>query len=209
MGYYADGYGSIKAKDKESYDSIIKLFNERDPYNPFDYSPCRDNDLEIILSESGKYHEDDTYGFLENIADLISEGEIEYNGEGDDHWIIRFNPETSEWEETNGRVVYDMSEYSDKELLDELSKRGLLNKEMNVGISKGKLSAECNGDPDYPGFSIGYYTEDGDYIDLVLVECKAENNYNTIDVYEYSDITTEDYTRKFSVNVDDIYKALE
>ena len=125
MGYYADGYGSIKAKDKESYDSIIKLFDERDPYNPFDYSPCRDNDLEIILSEGDKYHEDDTHGFLESIADFISEGEIEYNGEGDDHWIIRFNPETSKWKEINGRVVYDdMSIFSDGELTAELAKRG-------------------------------------------------------------------------------------
>lgn len=124
MGYYADGYGSVKAKDKESYDGIIKLFNKRDPYNPFDYSPCRDNDLEILLSEGDKYHEDDTYGFLESIAGLISEGEIEYNGEGDDHWVIRFNPETFEWEETNGRVVYDLSSFSDEELMRELMKRG-------------------------------------------------------------------------------------
>lgn len=79
---------------------------------------------------------------------------------------------------------------------------------MELNISRGKLSVESNTDPDYPGFSIGYCTEDGDYIDLVLIECKAENNYNIIDVYEYSDVTTEDYTRKFSINVEDIYKAL-
>ena len=41
-----------------------------------------------------------------------------------------------------------------------------------------------------------------------MLECKAENNQELIDVYTYSDVYNEDFSNKFTLNVSDIQNAL-
>lgn len=80
--------------------------------------------------------------------------------------------------------------------------------EIRVPVKGGYIVAERNNDPDYDGVYVVFETNDGDIIDLALVECTKENEYNKTDVYCYEDVTTEDWTRKYSIQHEDIYKAL-
>ena len=122
MGYYADGYGSVKAKDKAAFDNIVDMLDKSDRV-PFDYGLYEDN-LEIDLSDSEKYHEEDVLDFLDSIIEFINEGEIEYTGEDSCHWKFVFDTKSSRWYERSGRVIYDLSELSDDELSKEMWKRG-------------------------------------------------------------------------------------
>ena len=54
-----------------------------------------------------------------------------------------------------------------------------------------------------------FETDDGTVIDVVLTECKEENNRKKIDVYCYEDVYTEDFTRKYTLDSEEIYKALD
>ena len=80
--------------------------------------------------------------------------------------------------------------------------------EIRVKVNGGYLVAGRNSDPDYDGIYIVFETDDGDIVDVVLTECKAENDYKKIDVYTYENIYTEEWTRKYTLNNDEIYKAI-
>ena len=82
------------------------------------------------------------------------------------------------------------------------------NNEIRVKINGGYLIAGRNPDTDYDGVYVVFETDHGDIIDVVLVEAKAENNKEKIDVYCYEDVYTEDFTRKYVLDVKEIYKAL-
>lgn len=70
------------------------------------------------------------------------------------------------------------------------------------------LLQEKNADPYYDGIYIVFETDDGDIIDVVLTEAKAEYNKEKIDVYCYENVYNEDFTRKFTLDNKEIYKAL-
>lgn len=80
--------------------------------------------------------------------------------------------------------------------------------EIRVRVNGGYLVAGRNSDPDYDGIYIVFETDDGDIIDVVLTECKAKNNYNKIDVYTFEDVYTENCTRKYTLDNEEIYKAI-
>ncbi len=73
----------------------------------------------------------------------------------------------------------------------------------------GSIIAERNPDPDYDGVTVYFETEKGGIASIVCVECKAENNYNKIDVYTYEDETSDDFTRKFTLDNNTINKSFE
>lgn len=81
--------------------------------------------------------------------------------------------------------------------------------EIRVPIAGGTIVAERNPDPNYDGLTIFFQTDSGDIVDLVLVESKSENERKNIEVYNYDDVYSEDYTRKTTVLVKDIYEALD
>ena len=81
--------------------------------------------------------------------------------------------------------------------------------EIRVPVNGGYLVAGRNSDPDYDGIYIVFETDEGDIIDIVLTECKAEDNKSKVDVYCYEDVYTEDFTRKYTLNNKEIYKALK
>ena len=73
----------------------------------------------------------------------------------------------------------------------------------NVNLVAGR-----NANPDYDGIYIVFETDHGDIIDVVLTEAKTEYNKEKIDVYCYEDVYTEDFTRKYTLDSKEIYKAL-
>ena len=83
------------------------------------------------------------------------------------------------------------------------------NNEIRVKVNGGYLVAGRNTDPDYDGIYIVFETDDGTIIDIVVTECKTENNKSKIDVYCYEDVYTEDFSKKYILDVKEIYKALE
>lgn len=82
-----------------------------------------------------------------------------------------------------------------------------MDKEIRVAVAGGHIIASRNPDPDYDGISIVFETNNGDLVDLVLIECGAESGYEKIDMYTFADPYDEDYTRKNTINVGDIYRA--
>ena len=81
--------------------------------------------------------------------------------------------------------------------------------EIRVKANGGYLVAKRNPDPNYDGICIVFETDDGDIIDIVLTECKAENDdKKKIDVYCYEDVYTENFTKKYTLDNEEIYKAI-
>ncbi len=80
--------------------------------------------------------------------------------------------------------------------------------EIRVKVNGGYLVAGRNADPDYDGIYIVFETDDGDIIDIVLTEAKAEHNKEQIDVYCYENVYREDFTRMFTLDNKEIYRAL-
>ena len=76
-------------------------------------------------------------------------------------------------------------------------------------VHGGYLIAEKNPDSSSSGISILFKAENGCLIDLITAECKAENNNKIIDVYCYEDVYDEDYTRKFSLNNEEMIRLTE
>lgn len=81
--------------------------------------------------------------------------------------------------------------------------------EIRVKMNGGYLVAGRNADPNYDGIYIVFETEDGMVINVVSTECKSENGKNKIDVYYYEDVYTEDFTRQYTPDSDQIYLALD
>ena len=81
-------------------------------------------------------------------------------------------------------------------------------KEIRVKMNGGYLVAGRNVDSNYDGIYVVFETDDGTVIDVVLTECKEENDRKKIDVYCYEDVYNEDFTRKYTLDSEEIYIAL-
>lgn len=79
--------------------------------------------------------------------------------------------------------------------------------EIRVKVNGGYLVAGRNQDPEYDGIYIVFETDDGDVVDVVTTECKV-NDKDKIDVYCYEDVYTEDFTKKYTLDSKEIYKAV-
>ena len=73
----------------------------------------------------------------------------------------------------------------------------------------GSIIVERNPDPDYDGFTVLYEAESGGIASIVCVECKAENNYDKIDVYTYENETSDEFTRKYTLDKNKISESFE
>lgn len=82
------------------------------------------------------------------------------------------------------------------------------NNEIRVKMNGGYLVAGRNPDPDYDGIYIVFETDEGNIIDVVVAEAKAESNKEKIDLYCYEDVYNEDFTHKATLYVKQIYSAL-
>lgn len=73
----------------------------------------------------------------------------------------------------------------------------------------GSIIVERNPDPDYDGVTVLYETENGGIASIVCVECKAENNYEKIDVYTYENELSDEFTRKYTLDKNKINESFE
>lgn len=123
-----------------------------------------------------------------------------------------YNSDTDEpdWEvETSNGFCYIYSLYK---IINEIKEgENIMNNEkIKIELAGGgSIIVERNPDPDYDGVSVLYETENGDIADIVRVECKAENNYDKIDVYTYENETSDDFTRKYTLDKNKINESFE
>lgn len=119
MGYCADGGGLLTLKPNTNVDELNnKLANG---------SGCLSyhvNGNEIEFWCEDKYWKDGVYEDLEIVKPYIVSGELEFTGEDNAMWRIRFDSDTQEWIEENGTIVYGFESYTDGDLIAELRKRG-------------------------------------------------------------------------------------
>ena len=80
---------------------------------------------------------------------------------------------------------------------------------VRVKVDGGHIIAGRNPDPSYDGVCVMFETNAGDIIDLVLVESPDETERKVTNVYTYEDVYCEDFTRKYVIKHDDIYRALD
>lgn len=83
------------------------------------------------------------------------------------------------------------------------------NSEIRVKVNGGYLIAGRNPDSDYDGIYIEFETDNGDIVDVVVAECTAQDDYKKINVYTYENEWTEDWTRKYTLDIQEINKAFE
>lgn len=151
MGYYAKGQGSATLLPNINLNTFeIELedfLKERDIDISFECFSSKQtsagtkNIKHIEFWESGNFHEEDTLAFLERISLSVTGGCAVYDGEEDAHWRYVFDKSNKEWKEEQGKLVYDsdlddysegliiyeediFSDYTDEQLIEELSKRG-------------------------------------------------------------------------------------
>ena len=80
---------------------------------------------------------------------------------------------------------------------------------IKVPVKGGYLVAGRNEDPNYDGIYIVFQSYDGIMIDLVNVETPNSEHKNSINMYSFEDINSEDYTRKAIFSLSEILKKLE
>ena len=128
MGYYANASGSatiIDGKKAELEKILEDKYGKYAQHCSLDYDFFDDKDGNSIeITDSEKYYEEATTEFLETIAPYTTAGCLDYSGEDDCIWRFVFDPATKSWNEENATISYDMSDYSDEQLIEELKKRG-------------------------------------------------------------------------------------
>ena len=92
-------------------------------------------------------------------------------------------------------------------LKSDLCEESPMENEVKIKISGGYLVAGVNPDPEYPGVYLCFEKGDGAVLDLAMAESPIGTN--EISTYIYEDIYDEGWTRKFSLKISDIYKALD
>lgn len=80
---------------------------------------------------------------------------------------------------------------------------------VRVKVDGGHIIAGRNPDPSYDGVCVMFETNAGDIIDLVLIESPDETERKVTNIYMYEDVYCEDFTRKYVIKHDDIYRALD
>ena len=109
--------------------------------------------------------------------------------------IIRINPD--------GEIILKPADTDkDNEKEDKREK-------IKVPVKGGYLVAGRNEDPNYDGIYIVFQSYDGIMIDLVNVETPNSEHKNSINMYSFEDINSEDYTRKAIFSLSEILKKLE
>ncbi len=126
MGYTAHGTGSIKIKAGVSEETLrAALAKAQGPYACFGLEISGPYTLTgqtfVDLSHDDNYREDEVYDTLGLFTEIAESGVIEFEGEDGNFWKIELKD--GEWKERQGRVVYDLSEFSTEELQEELDRR--------------------------------------------------------------------------------------
>lgn len=80
--------------------------------------------------------------------------------------------------------------------------------EIRVKVDGGYLVSGRNEDPNYDGIYVCFESDSGYIVDIAIAEVKSENNKEIIDIYSYEDVSSEEWTSKFSIKTKDIKEAM-
>lgn len=102
MGYYADGHGWVRVKEKEYGNKVADVLGR---YYTINEKLSRVWTLDTIsFDEYGKYYETEVLNTLNAIVPYIYEGVVEYASQDEEYW--RFILKDGKWEYQSGHIVY-------------------------------------------------------------------------------------------------------
>lgn len=78
-----------------------------------------------------------------------------------------------------------------------------------IKIPGGELVAEESPNLQHPGICVYLELENGDILDIALMEYHKEDKNSSIEVHDYEDVWSEDWTKKHSLDLSEIKKAFE
>ena len=73
----------------------------------------------------------------------------------------------------------------------------------------GELVAEESPNLQHPGICVYLELENGDILDIALMEYHKEDEKSSIEVYDYEDVWSEDWTKTYSIDMSEVKKAFE
>lgn len=123
MGYYAKGTGECKLIDTDllPHYMIIDIKSDLKENGSCVIEVGTLGDKLVLLYDD-KYNRHEICEDLKIIAKYITDGYLDFVGEDGERWRFKF--EEGVWNELEGRMIYDLSELTTDELVDELRKRG-------------------------------------------------------------------------------------
>ena len=81
--------------------------------------------------------------------------------------------------------------------------------EIKIPVKNGHLIAKKENDPDYSGVAIAFRTNNNMDIPIALIESKSENDKSKIDVYTYEEPHADGFTRKFTLDCEELQKSIQ
>ena len=129
MGYYASGDGIIILKKGISTDEVEEILKSYDHRYEVEINIEEDKNKQIILDivrPHDKWRDDEETELFEIIAPYIESGHIDFEGEEGCYWRYQYNPETKEWDEHSGEIIFGIHEPENKDIFDLLCARGLI-----------------------------------------------------------------------------------
>lgn len=99
MTALADADLSWSTSNDDLLDVLVVAFDQTDRADTYSGSPD-----EFLVAHTDKYHDDEAHAVYDAIAPFVTEGVVDYTGEEETHWRVRFRNGT--WSEHNGEIVY-------------------------------------------------------------------------------------------------------
>lgn len=123
MGYCAQGNGNATLIEGADINELKVKLSELETGISYEF---KDNQVEFEEWDD-HWHEADTYNFLNTLIPYIESGVANYGSyEDEEPWRYVFNKKDKTWEEEVATVSYNFEGYSDREIIDELKKRGYI-----------------------------------------------------------------------------------
>ena len=107
MGYHAYGCGQIELTKSVNDPEIVTLIDKLcESSSVFTLSELPPSSLDIEHDYGWNYWEDEVYDMLGVLASYTKSGEIYFSGEDNESWKFVFDPDSREWIEYGGEVIY-------------------------------------------------------------------------------------------------------
>ena len=118
MGYCVNGGGTVtlgNGFNDVAAKELCKWLNVygNNPGNEYDLDKAEDGTFDLCISLYEKSYDDQWHGLFEKLKGCVIEGSFEFIGEDGCMWRFRFDPDSQEWVDERGEVVYEL----DRELV--------------------------------------------------------------------------------------------
>lgn len=129
MGYCASGDGIIVLKKGISTEEAKEILKSYDHRYEVEINIEEDENKQVVLDivrPHDKWRDDEETELFELIAPYIESGHMDFEGEEECYWRYQYNPETKEWDEYSGEIVFGIHEPENKDIFELLCSRGLI-----------------------------------------------------------------------------------